>query len=414
MYLADIRFIQLFEEAILCVSDDKRKGIGGKIVDGLAGPSMDLRLKGRVYARHIRTIVDSSHEGGLSLTIRMSDDALDEFIMVFKDRPTLELWKAQIEVVVSQYLTPSALLPPPPPPAASMGLGMNRNGRGITNSTSHDSFRSGSDYGGSGASDSSRSAAHSSSFSNYTRTTTSSVPVSSVIHEEQASDFQRDYNDSPPDQTYPSLYRQPSGNLSISNREVMRSYTPLDLMLILSVPSTGATELKLNILKSTLDFLINNVGPRTRISLVTFSTGEGIRGSLHKTPFIAVGTQEGRSRLDNIVRALGSPDSDSAGLVEHKEERVHVVTAINLALDILLQRKVCLLDPVDVLLTTDPFPFLVKECTYRSCANERRQRRYTKASDGSRQCSSGSCQVSSLCCTPCFFSCQAADITSLR
>jgi hypothetical protein len=42
--------LQLFEEAILCVTDDKRKGIAGKIADGLSGDRDKLRLKGRVCA----------------------------------------------------------------------------------------------------------------------------------------------------------------------------------------------------------------------------------------------------------------------------------------------------------------------------------------------------------------------------
>lgn len=106
-------------------------------------------------------------------------------------------------------------------------------------------------------------------------------------------------------------------------------------MLILSISSSSA--LKLGIIRSTIDFIVQTVGPRTRISVVTFVTGDGHRGVLRKTPFIAVGRPESRRRLDLLIDNLGS--EYAVGMTEHNEESVNVVTAVNLALDIVLQRK---------------------------------------------------------------------------
>lgn len=314
------------------MTDDKRKGLTGKIVDGISGPSDKLRLKGRVYVRHIRTVIDTSQGGDLSLTIMMSDDALDEFVMTFKEKTSLDIWKSQIEALVKVHTAPSVQAPPPAPSA-----GMGR-ARGIVGLPSHDSLH-GSEY--SNASDGSvRSATHSSAFSGYTRTTSSTAPLSAIIQEEDSRDLQHFNHSSPRASTYTSstsnsypLQLLPSSSLG------PRDFTPLDLMLILSVPASGPTSLKLGIIKSSLDFIIQSVGPRTRLSIVTFSAGDGTRGVLRKTPFVAVGKPEGRKRLEAIMNELGGT-GEGMGMIEHKEERVNVVTAVNLALDVVLQRKV--------------------------------------------------------------------------
>jgi hypothetical protein len=115
-------------------------------------------------------------------------------------------------------------------------------------------------------------------------------------------------------------------------------------MLILSVPASGPTSLKIGILRNSLEFLVAYVGPRTRISLVTYTSGEGIRGVLRKTPFLAVGKAEGKSRLEKAISEIGAEagGGESTAMIDHQEERVNVVTACNLALDLVLQRKVSL------------------------------------------------------------------------
>ncbi|KAL8283746.1 hypothetical protein RQP46_005541 [Phenoliferia psychrophenolica] len=322
--------VYLFEEAILCVADDKRRGLGSLVNELTRSGSGDkLRLKGRVYVRHIRSVIDSSQKGGeLSLTVTMSDDALDEFCMTFNDKQSLEHWKRQIEALVAAHRSP-----PPPPPAPSAGS----RARGTV--ASNESIAS-TDWG----SDSSRSAAHSSGFSGYTRTTSSSAPpLSSVIQEEDAREM-RNFNQSSP---RGSTYSGGASSSQFSNPQLHapsspttpRDFTPLDLMLVLSVPHSGPTSLKIGIIKSSLEFILQSVGPRTRLSIVAFSVGDGPHGILRKTPFIAIGTTEGRARMEAVIDEMGSGSDEDSAMIDHKESRINVVTAVNLAFDIVLQRK---------------------------------------------------------------------------
>lgn len=119
-------------------------------------------------------------------------------------------------------------------------------------------------------------------------------------------------------------------------------------MLVLSVPRPNSTSgpssnsLKIRLIKSTLDFIIHSVGPRARISIVAYSTGESSTSALRKTPWLATGRSDGLRRLEQAVAELAgeSFESREPGLVsvDPKEERVTVATAVNLALDIMLQR----------------------------------------------------------------------------
>jgi len=313
--------VYLFEEAILCVADDKRKG---------GQNEGKLRLKGRVYVRHIRSVVDSSSDDELSLTINMSEDALEEFVMTFADRSSLETWRHQIDALLAHHRTHGSPRSVPPPAPSS---GFARAPPMIQSGSGESMF--GSDYSvGSGS-----SMTHSSGFSGYTRTTTSSAPHPSTIHEDKAIDEfgtplspYSGYSHSTTSSSYPTFH----SSVPLSPRD----FTPLDLMLIMALPDpTGPSRLKMGIIKSSLDFILQSVGPRTRVSIVAFSAGEGPRGTLRKTPFIALGKAEGRRRLEQAVAELGGAADECKSLIDHKEDRVNVVTAVNLALDILLQRK---------------------------------------------------------------------------
>ncbi|GAA5869732.1 hypothetical protein JCM1840_000574 [Sporobolomyces johnsonii] len=317
--------VYLFEEAILCVTDDKRKGLN-KLVDGLSGNTDKLRLKGRVYIRHVRSVIDTSNGGDLSLTITMSEDAVAEFVMIFKERTSLEVWKAQIETLLAGHSLPPL---PPPPSAAARGKGLLGPNDAVSDVSTSD--RSGMTRSSSG-------------FSGYSRTTSTSLaPMSSVIQEEEMDEFGRfaaEHQQSQPGYASSTSYSQRGLSIGASAQSLApREFTPLDLMLILSVPASGPTSLKLGIIKNSLEFVVAHVGPRTRISIVTYTCGEGTRGALRKTPFIAVGKADGKSRLEKVISEIGCDSDDVTAMIEHREERVNVVTACNLALDIVLQRK---------------------------------------------------------------------------
>lgn len=67
--------VYLFEEALLCVVDDRRKGNSSSTATTAISDHQDqekLRLKGRVFVKHMRQVEDtSSVNSGLSLTIHM-------------------------------------------------------------------------------------------------------------------------------------------------------------------------------------------------------------------------------------------------------------------------------------------------------------------------------------------------------
>jgi hypothetical protein len=111
----------------------------------------------------------------------------------------------------------------------------------------------------------------------------------------------------------------------------------LDLILIISIPpinslpSTAA--LKLRVIKASLDFVIASLGPRDRLSFVTFEVGIG--GAVRKTPFLSLGRPQSRARLGKFVDEIGfRPEENQAFEDEfavrgNKEEKTDVVTAVN-------------------------------------------------------------------------------------
>ena len=109
-------FVYLFKEAIICVVEERKRTLGrllssasggssftdGGSGGGSQGPSSKgvLRLKGRIYIRHIKQVTDTSVSGEMSLTIDMEDERLDSFILIFKERSSLETWRSHIQSLV--------------------------------------------------------------------------------------------------------------------------------------------------------------------------------------------------------------------------------------------------------------------------------------------------------------------------
>ena len=69
-------FVYLFKEAIICVEEEKKRSLG-RLLTGAQGDSSNgsapgkgvLKLKGRIYIRHIKHVTDTSSAGELSLTL---------------------------------------------------------------------------------------------------------------------------------------------------------------------------------------------------------------------------------------------------------------------------------------------------------------------------------------------------------
>jgi len=85
--------VYLFREALICVVEEKKRTLGRLLSEGSGGNSHHsgsshsnkgvLRLKGRIYVRHIKQVIASSAAGEMSLTIDMEDE-LASFILIYR------------------------------------------------------------------------------------------------------------------------------------------------------------------------------------------------------------------------------------------------------------------------------------------------------------------------------------------
>ena len=114
------------------------------------------------------------------------------------------------------------------------------------------------------------------------------------------------------DETPPSNYS--SGHLYAprmlagpSNSLAPLPHTPLDLILVISVPPAHSlpriAALKLRIIKTSFDFVIASLGPQDRLSIVTFEVGAG--GAVRKTPFLSLRRAQSHARLAKFIDELG-------------------------------------------------------------------------------------------------------------
>ena len=329
-------FVYLFKEAIICVVEEKKRSLGrflsspafndaSTFTSGSSNQSNKgvLRLKGRIYIRHIKRIT-SSTSGEMSLTIEMEDERLDSFILVFKDRSALDAWKSQIQALVTSYQNQ----PSPPQPPIDRGLDMDEFGgsakaarmlSGSTTSTTPstvDSLLQGS----------ARSTMSSS-------TSQASVPQVRQMHAKRLQPLGEDdvlshYDNHPSGLVAPHVSAGPSNSLA------PLPHPALDLILIVSLPPPSAPRstaaLKLRVIKASLDFILASLGTKDRLSLVTFEVGPG--GRVRKTPYLCVGKALSRGRLSKFIDEIARLDEgqeDEFLVRASKEEKTDVVTAVN-------------------------------------------------------------------------------------
>nr|XP_031861524.1 uncharacterized protein CI109_003128 [Kwoniella shandongensis]KAA5528596.1 hypothetical protein CI109_003128 [Kwoniella shandongensis] len=297
--------VYLFQEALICVSEERKSGLRG-IFSSAASVRSDnsgsshhrgvLKLKGRIYIKHVRSVIDTSTAGELSLTISMQDETLDSFILTFRDRGSHETWRTTIlrlqeeargnqQSKAAKLMGPGAPSPAPLAPSQSFG---------DLTSPSSATYSSGTPF--------------SSTFG-----PASPLPNSELTSGDLA-------------------YNQPLGPV----------HTPIDLVIVLSLPAPSSSTqlpLKVKLMKSSLQFVLALLGPRDRISLVTCEMG--LNGIVRKTPFLSTTRYESRKRLEAFVETLGTgrKDKDDFEVSVGQDERLDVVTAVNVALDVVLQRK---------------------------------------------------------------------------
>ncbi|KAG8891726.1 hypothetical protein FRC01_014545, partial [Tulasnella sp. 417] len=376
-------YVYLFKEAIICVLEDKKKntsalnrllqssGNGASSpVPGLNSETASLasnatankpvlRLKGRIYIRHIRRVHDTSTPTELSLTIDMEDERLESFILIFRDRTTLEGWRAIIAALVEQLRgggapgDPTALgrvksrerlgngglaanavngggrrSPGPPPPApshqqAALLNEMEEFGASPAQSSKHRVTSSSTATSAqSNYTEEERFAGNRATMSS-AATSASKVPSTSSYYAKNAisgyggdgmqngyggqghySQHMRDVHSPTPTPGPATPTPMPhTSTATPSNSLPPLPHTSMDLILVISLPppnsAPSTAALKLRVIKNALDFIVGSLGTRDRLSLVTFEVGVG--GKIRKTPFLRIGRGMGRERLGRFV-----------------------------------------------------------------------------------------------------------------
>lgn len=291
--------VYLFQDALVCAAEEKKSGFrqifssSNSMRSDHSGQTSKsvLKLKGRIYLRHVSRVVDQSTPSELNLVILMEDESLESFILTFKDRGSHETWRVTINRLIEDNKDSknraAKILGSDAPRSASSGLGTS-----FSDMTSPMSI----------------------SYTN-TPTTSNFSPVS------------------PKGQTLGDLvYHAPLAPI----------HTPIDLVLVLSLPAFASGQsipLKVKLMRSSLEFSLALLGPKDRISLV--SCEMGVNGTLRKTPFLSTTRYESRKRLETFVETLGAGklENDEFEVLPGGDEKLDVVTAMNVGLDVVLQRR---------------------------------------------------------------------------
>lgn len=351
-------YVYLFKEAIICVVEEKKRGLGRLLsaasLDSNSVPSGTpskgvLRLKGRIYVRHIKNVTASSAAGEMSLTIDMEDE-LASFILIFRDKSSLEAWRNNIQALVHMFQSqnrPHRDLDGPDVEEFGgnrKAMRMLSGGSTQTTVSTVDSLLNGS----------SRSTMSSS-------TSHGSMNPSRQMHHKLSTlgeDDEMSTYESPPPLVTPHTSSGPSNSLPPI------AHPAMDLILVIAVPPQNSqpstAQLKIRVIKNTLDFIVGSLQPKDRLSVVTFEVG--ISGKVRKTPYMMIGRPQGKQRLTKFIDEIGSriEDAQDEFLVRgSKDEKTDVVTAVNhgecfspfdkciksdmliicIGLDVVLQRK---------------------------------------------------------------------------
>lgn len=403
-------YVYLFREAIICVVEERKRSIATRLLganghagDHTASSSTSpgggkgvLRLKGRIYVRHIKQVTETSVKGELSLTIDMEDERLESFILIFKERGSLEAWRSRIVELVSAFRGRESavgnvssnriggnngfpdLTGGYPPQRVGTISSLVTSDSTTTSASQNDSLLAQGSSRSTLSSSTSPSQSHatytpSNNHGNATQLKHSPSSVSAAgsgasgsgsggsvasggdeyannVLAGHMANLNMSYNYPPP-----SNFITPHVSNGPSNSLPPISHTPFDLILVLSLPPPNASPstaaLKHRVIKTSLDFIIASLGGKDRLSIVTFEAGMG--GRVRRTPFLCPGRPQGLIRLKRFVEGIGAPphspysesntvspsNEDEFLIRSPRDEKTDVVTAVNHALDIVLQRK---------------------------------------------------------------------------
>ena len=325
-------YVYLFKEAIICVVEEKKRGLGrllanatdaGSIVSSSTSRGV-LRLKGRIYVRHIKHVTASSAAGEMSLTIDMEDE-LASFILIFKERSSLESWKNNIQGLVNMFQAQNARSQSSPEPARALNMeefgGSSKAMRMLSGSTQTTVSTVDSLLNGSSRSTMSSSTSHGSIAQRHQMSHANKL--SPLGEDDELSNYES-----------PATLVTPYTSSGPSNSLTPLPHPPMDLILVISIPPLSAAastaQLKVRVIRATLDFILASLTSKDRVSFVTFEVGSS--GRVRRTPFLSIGKTHSRTRLEKFVNDLGirvEEGQDEFLVKGSKDEKTDVVTAVN-------------------------------------------------------------------------------------
>ena len=259
----------LFGEMLICVKE--KKGSQAQILGGEPGRRLTrCTLKGSILIKkHLRQVQSSPNEP--ILTLNLSVNELPTFHLQFQERDQLEVWRRAL-LDLHNDEKPS--------------LRSAQDYEQDTSGTDEDDYNNRHPINKRG----------------------SSLASSSYGGPKSATTAPTEYTVSS---------RPKIGRISIS------SHVPVDMVVVIPV-SSSMQGLKITLLRDALKFLVQNLGERDRMGLVTFgSSGGGV-------PLVGITTKSwaGWTKVLNSIKPVGQ-----------KSLRADVVEGANVAMDLLMQRK---------------------------------------------------------------------------
>ncbi|KAL9134838.1 MAG: hypothetical protein Q9175_003973 [Cornicularia normoerica] len=256
----------LFAEMLICVKE--KKGAPPQYAEGNTKRKLTrCTLKGSILIKkHLKHVESSPDEAVLTLSLSVQD--LQQFHLQFQTRTQVEYWKRSL-------------------------LDLNNNHPRQSNE--YEPENSGTDD------------------DDYRTTKT-----------KRASSVNSSYGGPKSVNTAPTEYTTSGMGRPIQETRLPLSiHVPLDIVVVIPV-SSSMQGLKITLLRDALKFLVQNLGERDRMGLVTFgSSGGGV-------PLVGMTTKAwgGWTKILNSIRPVGQ-----------KSLRADVVEGANVAMDLLMQRK---------------------------------------------------------------------------
>ena len=256
----------LFAEMLICVKE--KKGAPPQYAEGNSKRKLTrCTLKGSILIKkHLKHVESNPDEPVLTLSLSVQD--LQQFHLQFQTRTQVEQWKRSLLDLNSDH------------PRQSNEYEPENSG------TDDDDYR--------------------------------------TMKTKRASSVNSSYGGPKSVNTAPTEYTASGmGRPAQETRMPSSIHVPLDIVVVIPV-SSSMQGLKITLLRDALKFLVQNLGERDRMGLVTFgSSGGGV-------PLVGMTTKawRGWTKILNSIRPVGQ-----------KSLRADVVEGANVAMDLLMQRK---------------------------------------------------------------------------